>query len=104
MSSDPTTNTLNKGDATVTVRVVKSFPYRNVKPFLAKHLDLDVVTVGQLKELVRKGVCVCGFGVGVLAEVADSADEICCEEIATIPAWKPFRTVSYGGHPSLSFL
>lgn len=52
---DPTTNTLNKGDATVTIRVIKSFPYRTVKPFIARHLDLGSVTVGQLKAEILKG-------------------------------------------------
>lgn len=52
---DPTTNTLNVGDSTLTIRVIKSFPYRTVKPFIARHLDLEKVTVGDLKELTKKG-------------------------------------------------
>lgn len=39
--------------ATLTVRVIKSFPYRTCKNVVLHNLDLDTVTAGELKEMVK---------------------------------------------------
>ena len=53
---DPPTNTLRPTtDATLTVRVIKSLAYRNYKPLVLQHLDLEATTVGQLKDRIRDG-------------------------------------------------
>jgi len=57
-------------DATLTVRIIKSFTFRTEKSLVLQHLDLTQTTVGQLKELARKAV-------------------------ATQAGWKPYRSVTY---------
>jgi len=66
--ADPTTNTL-KGpeDATITVRVIKSLFYRNVKPLVLHHVNLKQTTIADLRAIVK-------------------------QEISTKPAWKAYRT------------
>ncbi|KAI1788450.1 hypothetical protein LXA43DRAFT_1025199 [Ganoderma leucocontextum] len=71
MSSDgiddtPTNLTLPKTDATLTVRVIKSFEYRTERSVVLHHINLEETTVGQLKEKVRQA-------------------------IQTQPGWKPYR-------------
>lgn len=69
MALDPTTNLLNSPEnATITVRVIKSFAYRTVKPLVLRNLNLLETTVEALKATVRN-------------------------EIATKPAWKAYRNV-----------
>nr|XP_031859894.1 uncharacterized protein CI109_004743 [Kwoniella shandongensis]KAA5526966.1 hypothetical protein CI109_004743 [Kwoniella shandongensis] len=41
-------------DATITVRVIKSFEFRTQKSLVLQHLDLRSLTVGQLMERVRQ--------------------------------------------------
>ncbi|CAE6457378.1 unnamed protein product [Rhizoctonia solani] len=54
--------------ATITVRVIKSFEYRTEKSLVLHALDLEHMTVGDLKERVRNAV-------------------------KTESGWKPYRTV-----------
>ncbi|EUC62167.1 cytoplasm protein, putative [Rhizoctonia solani AG-3 Rhs1AP] len=54
--------------ATITVRVIKSFEYRTEKSLVLHALDLEHMTVGDLKERVRNAV-------------------------KTEAGWKPYRTV-----------
>ncbi|KAL7420317.1 hypothetical protein Q5752_005286 [Cryptotrichosporon argae] len=56
------------GAATLTVRVIKSFPYRTHKSLVLQHVDLRAETVGGLKGRVR-------------------------EAIKTAPGFKPYRTL-----------
>lgn len=42
-------------DATITVRVIKSFPYRSVKNLVLNHIDLTTMTVRELEERCRNG-------------------------------------------------
>jgi hypothetical protein len=52
-NNDPLTNTLKPlNDSFLTVRVIKSFTFRTTKNLLLPHLDLEAVTVGELKQLV----------------------------------------------------
>lgn len=44
-------------DATLTVRVIKSFEFRTQKSVILKNLDLRTLTVGVLMDLVREGKC-----------------------------------------------
>ncbi|KAF8326096.1 uncharacterized protein EI90DRAFT_2976090, partial [Cantharellus anzutake] len=55
-------------DATITVRVIKSFTYRTEKSLVLHHVNLEEITVGQLKERVK-------------------------QTIKTQPAWKAYKTV-----------
>ncbi|KAL7267839.1 hypothetical protein RUND412_009556 [Rhizina undulata] len=55
-------------DATLTVRVIKSFPYRTCKNVILHNLDLTKLTTGELKELVKK-------------------------EVQEKPGWKAYKTV-----------
>lgn len=41
--------------ATITVRVIKSFPYRTCKNLVIGRLDLSTVTVGVIKAMVENG-------------------------------------------------
>ncbi|KAH7103795.1 hypothetical protein BKA62DRAFT_768187 [Auriculariales sp. MPI-PUGE-AT-0066] len=67
--ADPTTNTLHPAtDATLTVRVIKSFTYRTERSAVLHHLDLTALTVADLKRIVLN-------------------------HIATQPGWKPYKTV-----------
>ncbi|TGZ85268.1 hypothetical protein EX30DRAFT_337653 [Ascodesmis nigricans] len=43
-------------DATLTIRVIKSFEYRTCKNAVLHHLDLTTLTAGELKEKVREHV------------------------------------------------
>ncbi|WWD22835.1 hypothetical protein CI109_107329 [Kwoniella shandongensis] len=43
-------------DATITVRVIKSFEFRTQKSLVLQHLDLRSLTVGQLMERVRQEI------------------------------------------------
>ncbi|KAI0806995.1 hypothetical protein C8Q74DRAFT_1225342 [Fomes fomentarius] len=72
MSSDgiddtPTNLALPKSDATLTIRVIKSFEFRTEKSLVLHHVNLEQTTVGQLKDKVRQA-------------------------IQTQPGWKPYRT------------
>lgn len=44
-------------DATLTVRVIKSFPFRTCKNLVLKDLDLTTMTVGGLIERCKQGEC-----------------------------------------------
>lgn len=67
---DPTTNLLHPPtDATLTVRVIKSFTYRTERSVVLHHVDLTATTVGELKQRVL-------------------------DVIRTQSGWKPYRTVA----------
>lgn len=54
--SDVLTNLAKpKTSATLTVRVIKSFEFRTEKSVVLHDVNLETVTIGGLKELVRKG-------------------------------------------------
>jgi hypothetical protein len=42
-------------DATLTVRIIKSFEYRTEKSLVLQHIDLTSTSVAHLKELAREG-------------------------------------------------
>lgn len=56
---DDTTTNLAKplNSATITVRVVKSFEYRVAKSLVLHNMDLQQITVGELKQKVRESTC-----------------------------------------------
>ncbi|CAL1703820.1 unnamed protein product [Somion occarium] len=55
--SDVTLNlALPKTDATLTVRIIKSFEFRTEKSLVLHHVNLESTTVGQLKDLVRQAI------------------------------------------------
>jgi len=68
---DPLTNlTKPLTSATITVRIIKSFEYRTEKSLVLHDLNLEEVTVGQLKKIAQ-------------------------EAILTKPGWKPYRTTVF---------
>jgi hypothetical protein len=61
-----TNEAIPRTDATITVRVIKSFEYRTERSLVLHKLNLETTTVGGLKEIVRQA-------------------------IQTGPAWRPYR-------------
>ena len=55
ISDIPTNLAVPKTDATLTIRVIKSFEYRTERSLILHHVNLEETTVGQLKELARQG-------------------------------------------------
>lgn len=55
ISDTPLNLALPKTDATLTIRVIKSFEYRTEKSLVLHHVNLETTTVGQLKDTVRQG-------------------------------------------------
>ena len=53
----PTNLAKPSSSATITVRVIKSFEYRVAKSLVLHDMDLQQITVGELKQKVREGVC-----------------------------------------------
>lgn len=53
---EPLTSTVRPNTlAVITVRIVKSFPYRTVKNHVFKDLDLTTTTAGQLLDMIKQG-------------------------------------------------
>lgn len=75
-------------DATLTVRVIKSFRYRTAKSLVLHHVDLTKTTVDELKEMSRQGV-VNRFTIQSLLTASSSV-------ILTELGWVPFRTMALG--------
>ncbi|KAI0648216.1 hypothetical protein C8Q79DRAFT_999637 [Trametes meyenii] len=69
ISDTPTNLVAPKTDATLTIRVIKSFEYRTEKSLVLHHVNLETTTVGQLKGTVRQA-------------------------IQTQPGWKPYRNIT----------
>ncbi|KAI0075818.1 hypothetical protein K474DRAFT_1708710 [Panus rudis PR-1116 ss-1] len=68
LDDTPVNLAVPKTDATLTVRVIKSFEYRTEKSLVLHHVNLETTTVGELKDLVR-------------------------QTIQTQGAWRPYRNV-----------
>ena len=49
---------MSNSPATLTLRVIKSFPYRTSKNLILRDVDLDKVSVAELKTLARHGMLV----------------------------------------------
>ncbi|KAH9462767.1 hypothetical protein MJO28_002460 [Puccinia striiformis f. sp. tritici] len=70
MQTDPLTNTTKPStDATITVRVIKSFEYRNSKNLVLHHIDLETTSIDELLTL-------------------------CLQQISSAPGWKTFQNVA----------
>lgn len=58
--SDVLTNVaLPKTQATITLRVIKSFEYRTERSLVLHMLNLEITTVGELKDMARRGMPLC---------------------------------------------
>ncbi|PPQ65106.1 hypothetical protein CVT24_003067 [Panaeolus cyanescens] len=68
MAEQLTNTSRPKTDATLTIRIIKSFRFRTERNLVLHHVNLYETTVGQLKEMAKQAV-------------------------ATQPGWKPYRTV-----------
>ena len=51
----PTNLALPKTDATLTIRVIKSFAFRTERSLVLHHVDLEQTSVAQLKDMVKQG-------------------------------------------------
>lgn len=51
-----TNEAIPRTEATITVRVIKSFEYRTERNLILHKLNLETTTVGGLKEIVRQGI------------------------------------------------
>lgn len=47
---------LPKTQATITLRVIKSFEYRTERSLVLHMLNLEITTVGELKDIARRGM------------------------------------------------
>ncbi len=57
MSSDALTNTLNPTtSSTITIRIIKNFEYRTVKNLVLQNINLETITIKELKELIRESI------------------------------------------------
>jgi hypothetical protein len=55
MDSDNLTNHARPTtDAILTVRCIKSFEYRTCKNLVLRHLNLEILTIGELKDLIKQ--------------------------------------------------
>jgi hypothetical protein len=45
-----------KTSATITVRIIKSFEYRTERSLVLHDLNLETMTIGQLKDVARQGI------------------------------------------------
>lgn len=55
--ADQLTSTIRpKTDATLTIRIIKSFRFRTERNLVLHHINLEQTTVGQLKELSKQGM------------------------------------------------
>ncbi|KAG2177944.1 hypothetical protein INT43_003191 [Umbelopsis isabellina] len=71
MDSDNLTNhSRPTTDAILTVRCIKSFDYRTCKNLVLRHLNLEILTIGELKELIK-------------------------QQIKTTSGWKPYQNVNF---------
>jgi hypothetical protein len=53
----PTNLAKPSNNATITIRVVKSFEYRVAKALVLHNMDLEHTTVGALKQRIRESTC-----------------------------------------------
>jgi len=51
-----TSEVLPRTDATITVRVIKSFEYRTERNLVLHHINLEKTTVRELKDIVNRGI------------------------------------------------
>ncbi|EMD34494.1 hypothetical protein CERSUDRAFT_117338 [Gelatoporia subvermispora B] len=56
ISDVPTNLAMPKTDATLTIRIIKSFEFRTERSLVLHHVNLETTTVGQLKEMARQAV------------------------------------------------
>lgn len=56
ISSTLTNEAVPRTEATITVRVIKSFEYRTERSLVLHKLNLETTTLGVLKETVRQGI------------------------------------------------
>lgn len=89
--SDILTNeAIPRTEATITIRVIKSFEYRTERSLVLHKLNLETTTVGDLKEIVRQGTC---------DYLLDTASDLTSNSaIQTGPAWRPYRNAVLGSY------
>lgn len=76
-------------EATITVRVIKSFEYRTERNLVLHKLNLPVTTVGDLKNIAKEGV----FNPAMTMYRRPSN---AWPAIQSGPPWKPYRNAALG--------
>ncbi|KAF3168414.1 hypothetical protein TWF788_010913 [Orbilia oligospora] len=79
MYSTPSDQNDSLKTATITVRVIKSFPYRTCKNLVVRGLDLTAITIGEFKARA-------------------------VNDVKTLPGWKPYQNVELGNDEFSLFL
>jgi hypothetical protein len=80
-----------KTDATITLRIIKSFEFRTEKSLVLHGVNLDETTVGDLKARAKQGLFspICR-----LLSLHCKSEPIAA--IQTRPGWKPYRNAVLG--------
>jgi hypothetical protein len=101
--TDPLTNTTKPNtNATITVRIIKSFEYRNFKNLVLHNLNLETIKTDELLALCQQRVYISLFGlIHYLVWFASSA---CLLEISSAPGWKMLQNVALGKHKPLAIV
>ncbi|KAG2186828.1 hypothetical protein INT44_003054 [Umbelopsis vinacea] len=88
MDSDNLTNhSRPTTDAILTVRCIKSFEYRTCKN-LVLHVNLEVMTVGELKDMIRESKC-CALSFRTITAILENPS------LLTASGWKPYLNVKF---------
>src|ERR1700759_1093452 len=76
-----------KSDATITVRIIKSFEFRTERSLVLHNINLEAVTVGQLKEIAHQGITT------LMKARLSSVPSVA---IQSQNGWKAYRNVQLG--------
>ncbi|KAL9714899.1 hypothetical protein Ac2012v2_001559 [Leucoagaricus gongylophorus] len=100
MTSEISTLTTNlarpKTSATLTVRVIKSFKFRTEKNLVVHNINLEIATVGQLKEIARQGTKLTskkGVDSNIILSLFSCANSTGLEAIPERVVWLVFYTL-----------
>lgn len=80
--------------AIITVRVIKSFEFRTERSLVLRDIDLDAITVGNLKEIARNGQS--SVRLNELYQPSPYPNSLVSIAIQTQPGWKPYRSAHFG--------
>lgn len=92
LDNSETNTTRPATDAVITVRIIKSFEYRSMKPFVIRGIDLTRTTVEMLEDKCRNGTCIAISLFFFERCVADRLTWVADAEVKTNPAFKAFRS------------
>jgi hypothetical protein len=82
---------LPKSSATLTLRIIKSFEFRTERSLVLHNVNLETTTVGELKEIARKGI---RFAQN--KPISNISSILSIPAVTDQPGWKPYRNVVLG--------